>query len=83
MRTKLVNLKYKIDADDLLDLIDMARVADNANILTVCSGGRYIHEGYVCVICGSDDPSETCGEPRENILEQDLSFELSWMMPIC
>lgn len=52
--------------DQMQDRKERSALADMYLLLTRCKGGRVLVQGYCCPWCGSVDPGEECGKPRED-----------------
>lgn len=66
--TKLTG--YKIAPEDLLDMSDLASIANSYASVTRCPGGRYIQDGYMCLHCGSDT-SKLFDEKGEEVFQRE------------
>jgi len=61
---------YEIDADDLLDLLDLATCASFTNRQVRCPGGRIIVDGYICIHCRADPGDKFDDDGKKVFREQ-------------
>lgn len=70
---------YKLTPDEMLDVQDALHVSDMHVILHRCKGERIISDGYCCPHCGSGDPRESCGAPRDSVIGKPIELDIPYV----
>lgn len=67
----MYRIEGDINVDDLIDLVEKARLFDEFMSESYCVAGRMINEHYCCNICGSASPDTIClGKSRDVLFEE-------------
>lgn len=67
----MYRVEGNINVDDLIELVEKARLFDEFMSESYCVAGRMINENYCCNICGSVSPDTIClGKSRDFLFEE-------------